>query len=183
LKAVLPPLHFVASLLVAVFFLLLQSYGLAAADNPWLHLDLVAIYVFYVGLEHHAFSATCKIIFLSLLQELWSAVPEGFYLTAHLLMMLVGNRLAVWLEMQRRSTQLLLFTVLLGMKEVLFALTARALGLEFSADVFAQLRFPGFCATIALAVPLMEMLSSLDDRFDRFVALRRGDVSARAAYD
>ena len=173
-----PALHALASAAVAVILLLLQSYGLASSSSGWMHADLLAIYVFYVGLEHHAFSGTVKIVFISLLEELWSSVPAGFYLTSHLLMMLVGNRLATWLEMQRRSTQLLLFGVLLSMKEGMFVLTLTALGLPVSASGFFHERLPGMLITMLVAVPVMEILSFMDGFFDRLVASRPGGAPA-----
>ncbi len=158
---------------MALGFLLIQSYFFSSFETPWLHLDLLAIFVFYVGLEHHTFSAMAKIVLLSFLAELWSSVPSGFYLTSHLLMMVVGNRLADWLEMQRRVSQLLLFGFLLSVKETLFALTLSAMGLPFVFDDFVQVRLPGMLTTLMVALPLMELLSHFDGRFERFAVSKR----------
>jgi hypothetical protein len=166
-RSLIPALHFIASAAVAVLLLLIQSYVLAAYASPWLHADLLAIFVFYVGLEHHALSAVSKITFVSLLAELWSSVPAGFFLTSHLLMVLVGNRLATWLEMQRRPSQLLLFALLLLMKEGLFGLTASTLELPFAGEDFLDSRLPALLVSLVIAVPIMEMMASIDGRFER----------------
>lgn len=168
----LPPLHLVTSLLLAFILLNVQMYFLARPNAPWLWIDLVAIYAFYVGLEHHTFSAIFKIVVISLAFELNSAVPAGFALMTHLLIMLLGNRIAVWLEMQQRTSQLLLFACLLGFKELLLAATIRAMGPEnaqfhsFNLGEYLGMRIPGAFFTVLLAVPLMELFSRFDGFFE-----------------
>lgn len=166
MRSLLPFFHLCAFLVCAAVLLFLQSYVFAQVQFPWMHLDLLAVFVFYVGLEHHPASAIFKIVFVSLLAELYSAVPAGFLVTSHMLMMLLGNRLAVWLEMQRRQAQVVLFAFLLLIKEGLFAAMLSAMGLQYDAATYIPNRVPGLVATILIALPLMEFLAFLDGWFE-----------------
>jgi hypothetical protein len=178
MKSLYTLIHFIVSLNIAFVLIALQAYVLADIPSLWLHLDLLAVYVFYVGLEHHAFGAVSKIIVVSLLFESLSAVPAGFCLMAHLIMMFLGNRVAVWLEMEQRVAQLTLFTFLLVLKEALFVST---LGVWSDAGTLSALvleRLPGLVVTVLIAVPLMELMAWIDNRFDaRFL----GEGGARLA--
>jgi hypothetical protein len=165
-KTFLPVYHMLTSLLVAAVLLFTQMYVLSKPSVPWFWIDLIVVYVFYVGLEHHTFSALFKIILVSLAFELHSAVPAGFALMTHLLIMLFGNRIAVWLEMQQRTSQLVLFAFLLLIKESLFAAMLKALGQEFEWGQYFGMRLPGFFLTVLIAVPLMETLSWFDGFFE-----------------
>lgn len=163
---IFPVLHFVLSLFLAFALVYVQAYVLSFAGPSWLHVDLLAIFVFYVGLEHHTFAALLKIILASVVLELISSVPAGFYVMAHILMMLIGNRVALWLEMEHRFSQLILFFFLMFLKETLFIGTV--VSLEDSVllgDLVAQ-RLPGALLTVGLALPLMEFLAVLDSRFE-----------------
>ncbi len=166
MRRLLPLAHLMVSVLAAVTLIHIQCSVLAGSSLKLLQIDLLAIYVFYVGLEHHTFGALLKIVLVSLLFELLSAEPAGFSLMAHLLMMFAGNRLAVWLEMEQRVAQLALFAFLLLLKETLFTLTVGAL--DPTADVIALVlgRVWGFFATVVVAVPVMEILAWLDARFE-----------------
>jgi hypothetical protein len=177
-RSLLPFLHLCAVLACAAILLFLQSYVFAELQISWLHLDLLAVFVFYVGLEHHPASAIFKIVFISLLAELYSAVPAGFLVTSHMLMMLLGNRLAIWLEMQRRQAQVVLFAFLLVIKEGLFAAMLSAMGLHYDAATYIPNRVPGMVATILIALPLMEFLAFLDGWFESRVF----DANASSRY-
>lgn len=158
--------HVLVSLLFASILLSVQSFGLSRFETHWLNWDLVAIYVFYVGIEHHSFRALIKILIVSLLFESVSAVPAGFCVMAHLIMMFVGNRLAVWLEMEHRVAQVTLLGYLLVVKEALFLSTLAALPDSAALSELALDRLPGLLTTLVVAVPLLEFLAWIDTCFD-----------------
>lgn len=181
MKGLFMLMHVLASLLFAFALLALQCFVLSRFETHWLHLDLVAIYVFYVGIEHHAFGALIKILTVSLLFESVSAVPAGFSMMAHLIMMFVGNRLAVWLEMEHRVAQLTLLAFLLVVKEGLFLGTLAVLPDSAALSELALVRLPGLLMTLVVAMPLLEVMAWIDNRFDARLDGDRGlGMSARS---
>lgn len=157
--------HFVASFVLAVFIVCMQSIFFAKISSPWLRIDFVTIFVVYVAIEHYPASALVKIMAAALLMQTFSSVPSGFYVMYFLLALVLSGFLSRRLVLYNRLSQFLSFAGIFILKFVLlyFALARQIKG-HFFSDFFVTI-YPSLLSTILVAVPCFWLLSSFDEMF------------------
>lgn len=157
--------HFIVSLILALAIVCFQAQFIARLASPWLHVDLITVFVVYFSIEHYLLSSLVKIAFVSVLVQMLSGAPSGFYFTYYLLALVFASFLSRKLVLYNRLSQFLAFSGIFILKFVLiyFIFQSRE-NLGFFSDYFIEV-YPTALATILAAVPLFYMFSKIDERF------------------
>lgn len=163
--------HFLATFLLMMFIVCFQSMVLAKSTSPWLHIDLVTIFVVYVSIEHYLLSALVKVMSAAMLMHSFSAAPMGFYVMYFLLALVFSGFLSRRLVLYNRLSQFLSFAGIFVLKFFLmyFALIRQTQDHSFGS--YFVLAYPTLLVTIVLAVPLFRAFSTFDELFE-FYSLR-----------
>lgn len=157
--------HFIASLALLVVVVCFQSLVLARSSSPWLHIDLVTIFVVYVAIEHYLFGAVIKVLVAAMSLHTFSAVPGGFYVMYYMLALVLSVVFSRRLVLYNRLSQFLCFSGVFLLKFVFmyYTLTMTESNILFS-DYFIAV-FPTILTTSLVAVPLFWVLSRFDELF------------------
>lgn len=157
--------HFVISLLTALFLVCFQEQVLARLRIPWLHIDLVSIYVVYFSIEHFLVSSVIKIVVIAILMQAFSAAPMGFYFMYFMFALVISGFLSRRLVLYNRLSQLMTFSGIFILKYcMLFFVFKTREDTGFLADYFVEI-FPTICSTIVATVPLFYLFSKIDEKF------------------
>jgi hypothetical protein len=158
--------HATIMMLLACILVYFQSYVLARAGSPWLHIDLASVFVVYVAIEHLLLGALIRIFVVAALMHMFSGAPDGFYLMYFLLALVLANLLAKFFALHKLSSQALIF---LGIIVLKYALIYASLDKTYGGTSvwnFAARVSPSLIVTTLLAVPLFAVFSSIDQLFD-----------------
>lgn len=158
--------HATVMIFLAFAVVYFQSYVLARARSPWLHIDLVTIFVVYVAIEHLLLGALLRIFCVAALMHMFSGAPDGFYLMYFLLAIVIANLLARVIALHKLSSQILVF---LGIFLLKFALVYASLNKNQRVPDLLQFLgriAPGLIVTTILSVPIFGLLARIDGMFD-----------------
>jgi|GEM_PF-628080 len=164
-------LHFVVMLAVVCTVVYLQSYVFARSANPWFHVDLTAILVVYVAVEHFLLGAFVRIAVASILMQATSLAPVGFFPMYFLLALVGANLVSRYVVLHNLSSQFLTFAGIFLLKFVLLYFVLFKLGQTITVGAWALLCLPQFVVTTLLSVPAFSLLARLDSSFE-FAATR-----------
>jgi hypothetical protein len=152
--------------LLALAIVYFQAYVLGRARSPWLHIDLVTIFVVYISIEHLLLGALFRIFCVLTLMHVFSGAPDGFYLMYFLLALVISNLVAKVIALHKLSSQGLVFVGLFLMKFVLIygSLSKNQRAPELTQFIFSVA--PSFIVTTVASLFVFSLLSQVDGFFD-----------------
>jgi hypothetical protein len=163
--------HFVITLALTCLVVYLQAYGFARSPNPWFHVDLTAILVVYVSVEHFLLGALARVLVAGLLMQTLSLAPSGFFPMYYVCALVLANVVSRYVVLHNLSSQFLTFAGIFFLKFVLQWFVLYKLGQQPEPLAFAAACLPQFVVTTLLSVPAFSLLARLDSSFE-FAATR-----------
>ncbi|MFZ9520383.1 MAG: hypothetical protein ACO3A4_07890 [Silvanigrellaceae bacterium] len=158
--------HATLMIVIALAVVYFQSYFLARAGSPWLHVDLATIFVVYVAIEHLLLGALLRIFCVAAMMHMFSGAPDGFYLMYFLLAIVIANLLARVIALHKLSSQILVFFGIFLLKFVLVYASLNKNQRVPDLLLFVARIAPSLIVTTILSVPIFGLLSRIDGLFD-----------------
>lgn len=161
-------LHFSTTLMLGALFVFFQAVWQKVFSSHWLHIDFVTIVIIFFSIEHFLFSTVIKVIILGLLMQSLSAAPFGFFVMYYLFIVLFANIFSKYIVLSKTFSQFMTFSMLILMKYFFVDLIFIKKGLFIDQKRFFLDYAPQFIITLLFTIPLLKVLSRIDNLFTDF---------------